>query len=298
MLVQRQTSSSKRATLIVVLVVVLLVGGWTLWQDFLKPAPTTETGQDLSTLASERVRKVPEVNVNVFSDDRVVGQNFSTGTTFIEQETVTPRVAGTPIPPTNIRAKDAATGRKIVILWDLPVDPTIQGLIIYRSPNESAPATLLAQVSAGVDVFEDHTVTDGQAYWYLVKTFTKGTDGANVESQNTALVTTSSTDTLPPDAPAAVTVENVGDGASVKISWVSPRNEDFATIHIYRSETIGNVGALITDGTVKGTSFTDTNLTPGKTYYYTVMSVDASGNESGGLLYQTSGRTNPFGPGF
>ncbi len=81
-----------------------------------------------------------------------------------------------------------------------------------------------------------------------------------------------------PEAPTDVKVNNTGTGTSLDISWVNPA-ADFNHIKIYRSTEEGSLGSMIKDNHT-GTSYTDTGLTEGQTYYYTLRSVSDLGVES------------------
>lgn len=83
-------------------------------------------------------------------------------------------------------------------------------------------------------------------------------------------------DTVPPAPPSKISaiVEKVG---TVKLVWVNPV-ADFHHVKIYRSEKSSTIGTLIND-LVMNSSFKEAKLKK-KTYYYTLRSVDAAGNES------------------
>ncbi len=91
---------------------------------------------------------------------------------------------------------------------------------------------------------------------------------------------TGSADTTPPAAPTGVTVTDSTLGGSLSFSWVNPINTDFAGIKIYRSTVSGTIGELVASVTDGSTSYTDTGLTNGTTYYYILHAVDEVGNES------------------
>jgi fibronectin type 3 domain-containing protein len=86
-------------------------------------------------------------------------------------------------------------------------------------------------------------------------------------------------DVTPPAAPTGISVTNPGTGGQLNLSWTNPGDPDFNHIHVYRSTASGSLGTLIFDN-VTGTSVSDTGLTNGTPYYYTVKSVDTSGNIS------------------
>jgi hypothetical protein len=75
------------------------------------------------------------------------------------------------------------------------------------------------------------------------------------------------------------------------LTWTNPAISSFSALHIYQSPTSGITGTQI-GGTIPAaaTTYTDTSLTAGNTYYYTVRGVDALGNEDGNTN-QVSGTT-------
>ena len=92
-----------------------------------------------------------------------------------------------------------------------------------------------------------------------------------------ALVTAS--DTTPPLAPTGIT-GTAGDGKAT-LSWTNPADTDLAGIKVYRSTTAGTLGDLTTTiNSTTTTSYENTGLSNGTTYYYTVRAFDASNNSS------------------
>ena len=78
----------------------------------------------------------------------------------------------------------------------------------------------------------------------------------------------------------------------VSLFWINPTDSDFDVVKIYRSlvnPASSNDLYLIYSGS--GTSYDDTNVTNGVTYYYFIFSYDDSGNESSNYMY-VSGTPN------
>ena len=74
-------------------------------------------------------------------------------------------------------------------------------------------------------------------------------------------------------APSGLTVVSQGQ-TSVQLQWVAPAQGAVAGYDIYRGQDlVGTVGAATT-------SFTDTGLTPGTSYTYTVTALDSGGSQS------------------
>lgn len=85
--------------------------------------------------------------------------------------------------------------------------------------------------------------------------------------------------------PADVTNLQISHTAStIVLTWVNPADVDFTGVRIVRK--INSPASTVNDGTqvFSGltTTFTDSSVTVGVVYYYTIFSVDTSGNLSGG----------------
>ena len=87
----------------------------------------------------------------------------------------------------------------------------------------------------------------------------------------------SAADVTPPAAPTGVTATALGDG-KIKLVWTNPV-ADFSHAKVYRSTTSGQLGN-VRISEAAGTTYTDTGITNGTKYYYTVRAVDPAGNES------------------
>lgn len=66
---------------------------------------------------------------------------------------------------------------------------------------------------------------------------------------------------------------------SVDLSWTASTSH-VSGYRVYVATVSGGPYTLLTKDLVKGTTYTDTNVKSGKTYYYMVTSVDANGSES------------------
>ncbi|MBI5421082.1 MAG: carboxypeptidase regulatory-like domain-containing protein [Parcubacteria group bacterium] len=109
------------------------------------------------------------------------------------------------------------------------------------------------------------------------------------------------TDSLAPSAPTGVLAAL--NGSSVRVTWTAPTTNsdsssltDFQEYEIYRDTSLGgNFTTQVNSSQVAGTSFTDTTVSGGTTYYYKVTAVDTSGNASlkssasGGITTPSSG---------
>jgi hypothetical protein len=84
------------------------------------------------------------------------------------------------------------------------------------------------------------------------------------------------------NSPISISLSGAGTQAvshSVGLTW----NASTSTVvgyNVYRSTTSGGPYTLITSSLVSGTTYSDTSVSAGVTYYYVVTAVDSSGNES------------------
>ena len=82
----------------------------------------------------------------------------------------------------------------------------------------------------------------------------------------------------PPVAPTGLTA--TANGAQVELDWADNTEPDLAGYRVYRSTTAG-IGHERIGGSILGTSrYTDTEVSNGTYYYYTVTALDDEGSES------------------
>lgn len=75
---------------------------------------------------------------------------------------------------------------------------------------------------------------------------------------------------------SAPVLSAVGEGWRNELSWTMENTEDLLGYHIYRKTSkIGNYSCI---ASIKNSGYTDSNLTPDKTYYYMVEAIDSRNN--------------------
>jgi Domain of unknown function (DUF4082)/SdrD B-like domain len=68
---------------------------------------------------------------------------------------------------------------------------------------------------------------------------------------------------------------------TVSLSWVASTSANIAGYRVYRSLVSGASYGLLNTALATGTTFVDTAVTPGSTYYYVATAVTSTGTESG-----------------
>lgn len=126
---------------------------------------------------------------------------------------------------------------------------------------------------------------------YIDKTYgqwTNVTGASQNEEENKIVFTinhfsefslTATPDSTPPADPTDISVSTSTTANALDLAWTNPTDADFAGTNIYRSTALGTLGTKI-QSSLNGTTYTDTGLTSGTTYYYTLRAVDNASNES------------------
>jgi hypothetical protein len=162
---------------------------------------------------------------------------------------------------------------RVMLAWVLPNDPLVVKTRIMRTTG-SAPQNPtegdLVYLGPGANAV-DTNVTNGTEYFYTAFA---------LDASDQVLVSASAR--AVPSGPIISRFMTLfatpGDGR-VDLRWTTPSSPDVTAIHLVRREGVYPTGPL--DGTAlfvgNGTTFTDTDVTNGTTYYYGVYGVNAQG---------------------
>jgi fibronectin type 3 domain-containing protein len=182
-----------------------------------------------------------------------------------------------PSTPTGLAASGG--DGQIVLSWAAPNDggSPIKSYSVYRGTSQGQESTT-AVATPTTTSYTDTGLTNGIAYYYtLTAVNAVGTSPISTEVSATPAIP--ATPATAPSAPQSLTATS--GNAAVTLSWSPPASDGGAAItgyDVYRSTTPGGESAstpIPTNGS--GTSFTDTGLANGTTYYYTVAAVNAAG---------------------
>jgi protocatechuate 3,4-dioxygenase beta subunit len=174
---------------------------------------------------------------------------------------------------------DLGLGDAVNLSWSTAIDPdtpenktdphepityniyfsTIQGVYDFSSPDYTTQE--LYYVVDGL--------TAGTEYWFIVRAAdSTGNEEANINEKNE----TPTIEDLPPEAPTGLTILISNYGDAVILEWTPNSESDIAGYSIYRSEIPGEGYTLI--DTTDQTTYTDTTITEGSTYYYVIDAYD------------------------
>lgn len=78
----------------------------------------------------------------------------------------------------------------------------------------------------------------------------------------------------------SIAVVAVRSGHSVTLTWTASTSSGVTGYNVYRSQTSGGPYVQVNAGLATGTSYLDSSVTAGQTYYYVVTSVGQGSSES------------------
>ena len=142
--------------------------------------------------------------------------------------------------------------------------------------NDEFVASLQPDTTGVFDYAYRYTVTDGRDWIYADL---DGIGNGYSPDQAGSLTVNPSSDTTSPAVPAGLQVGSASP-AGIELAWDAVAGDP--SLHGYevrRSETSG--GPYTTIATTSDSTFADTGVTEGQTYFYVVRSVDESFNRSG-----------------
>jgi fibronectin type 3 domain-containing protein len=183
-------------------------------------------------------------------------------------------ISSVPSAPTNLAATQSSG--KVALTWTAPASSgssPVTSYSVFRGVS-SALTDQVSIASTSTTSYTDALSTAG-TYYYTVKAVSAV--GTSVASTSISVVIKSAT-TIP-GIPTATTA--VGTNGAIIISWSAPANNGGSAItgyKVYQSTVSGSETLLVTLGTT--TSYTNSGLTNGKTYYYRISALNALGEGS------------------
>jgi fibronectin type 3 domain-containing protein len=220
-------------------------------------SPSTITGSGSSTLTMNTTASAVPYALSL----------TVTGTSGTLTHTGSTTLMVTLAPPTSLSATPGSG--QVSLSWVASVGAS--GYQVKRSTVSGGPYAMVG-CSAGTS-FVDTGLTNGTTYHYVVSaTYTGGpvAGGASANSSQASATPQAAT----PQPPTGLTA--TPGNTQVSLSWVASSG---ATSYNVKRSTVSG-GPYTTVGSPGVTSFTNTGLTNGTTYFYVVTAVNASG-ESG-----------------
>lgn len=142
------------------------------------------------------------------------------------------------------------------------------GYNVYRSTALAGPYSFLGTTTAGVLTYKNTGLVQGTTYYYKLT----AKNSAGTESEYSAVLNAATkTEAGVPNAPTASVITKT----SLQLSWASV---DATTgYNVYRSADGTTYTKINSSGPVATTSYSDSGLLAGTTYYYKLTSINADG---------------------
>jgi hypothetical protein len=194
-----------------------------------------------------------------------------------------------PVPPGDVVATPKAEG--VVVTWSEPKEtitgatrPRIAGYNVYRvAPNE-LPGDLDNPLNSAPLTKTTYTDVPSYGNFQYHVAAVASPSAPRIESDPSAAAKATFKDLLPPAAPTGLAA--LVEPHAVQLVWDAVEAPDLAGYKIYRTEGSGieklaEVAKIpLTPQPITATTFRDTTINIGISYYYEVVAVDKSGNES------------------
>jgi len=180
---------------------------------------------------------------------------------------IKPLVAvSTPSAPASLSA--AAGDAQITLTWTASTGASSYN--VKRASVSGGPYTTVATGVTGT-TFTNTSLTNGSSYYYVVTAVNSAGESSNSPQASAKPVAQAAV----PSAPAGLTA--TADSAQVTLTWTASTGA--ASYNVKRAAASGGAFTTIAAG-VTGTTYTDTGLTNGTTYYYVVSAVNSAGESA------------------
>ncbi len=208
-------------------------------------------------------------------DDGIVDIPYTIdgGSGVIDSHPVTrPHYQFPPFPPQNLQA--VAGDRRVRLSWSAPASDGGSPLTeyrVYRSTFSGSGYVLVASVDGSTTTYTDSSVSNGVTYYYVVRAV--NAIGESVDSEEVRV-----TPATVPSAPQ--NLQAVAEDGQITLSWSAPASDGGSPLteyRVYRSTSSGSGYVLVASVDNSITTYTDSSVSNGVTYYYVVRAVNAIG---------------------
>jgi len=184
--------------------------------------------------------------------------------------------AGAPATPQGF-AVQAGDG-EVRLYWQANTEQDLQGYFVYRSDLPDKGFSRIATLEAYITAYVDQEVTNGVTYYYRISAVDTDQKESAPTAASGAKPQSSEVPAGAPTAPPIVQLQ-AGDG-EVRLYWQASTEADLQGYFVYRSDRENLGFSRIATLDANTTSYVDTTVTNGSTYYYQVSAVNKAQRES------------------
>jgi hypothetical protein len=191
---------------------------------------------------------------------------FSNITGFSAYSSNASATTDTSIPAPTSLAITSATGNEVDLSWSYSGSQE-DDFDLERQVGASGTYVQIATLAPGTTTFADTDIAPNTAYYYRIRALSASL--GNSAYSNVVNVTTPT----PPAAPSDLTATDTG--STINLQWQDNSTNDDG-IYVWRQVTSQGSFVLIATLSSNATSYSDTGLEAGTTYYYEVQAFSAS----------------------
>ena len=189
------------------------------------------------------------------------------GVSRVDEMTVTPATASVPSGPANLTVTPG--NGSATLTWKGSTSGSPTSYSVYRGTiSDGEAVTPVGTVNGTATTFTDTGLTNGKTYFYNIA----ANNSVGVSPDSSEISVTPATATTKPPAPTGLAA--AGGNGSVSLTWNASAGA--TSYSVYRGTAPGAEGATAI-GTSASHSFTDTAVTNGTEYYYTVTASNTAG---------------------
>ena len=178
-----------------------------------------------------------------------------------------------PAAPANLSAT-AISSSQINLTWTDQSDNE-DGFRIYRGTDSSTVTTLMATLGVRITSYSNTDLAASTTYYYKVTTFNTAGESA---ASNVANATTEPPPVTIPSAPTNLQA-TAASSSVINLTWNDASGNETG-FQIERKTGAGGTYALIVTTAANATTYSDTGVVEGTTYFYRVRTVNGAGNSA------------------
>ena len=179
----------------------------------------------------------------------------------------------------------------IQITWDANTELDLAHYVVEWSRDNSDWQS--TQVDSGATSCRIDGLACGEDYYFRIKAVDKAGNESSYTDVNSGSPITMSSDGTAPDEVTNLTAYSLNK--AIKLTWDNPSQKDFSHVAVYRNSAGSYNGSETKVAELDGTSFTDEINTRDASFYYSLKTVDTSGNASSGSAW-VEGNTDTDAP--
>jgi len=225
-----------------------------------------------NTIGTEEVSTTGYLTVNYEDVTQVNYSQLNDGSTVYEVDLFGSNYSSDTTAPGEVTNVTTISGNQQVTLdFTLPSDSDFSNTNVYYSSDGGSTFTQFTETNNTDSTATVTGLTNDTSYTFKVTTV--DTSGNESTGTTTTATPTATTDTTAPGEVTSIT-STIGT-TTVDLSWVNPSDSDFSHVNIERNGT--TIATSVT-----GDVYSDSGLSEGTDYTYTIYTVDTSGNVSTG----------------